>query len=131
MQQNKTKLSIITLIITAIVCFSVAILGMSTVKNSAPAMADTTPTTYYMISDENQPDGWKWTTAEAPAETATKVTITFKVIFRTGTGRHFQMLATDGTTEKLSQLHGALTFNEHAYIIPGLGDAGDRIFGTK
>ena len=21
--------------------------------------------------------------------------------------------------------------NEHAYIIPGLGDAGDRIFGTK
>ncbi|MBE5737608.1 MAG: hypothetical protein E7348_04325 [Clostridiales bacterium] len=112
MQQNKTKLSIITLIITAIVCFSVAILGMSTVKNSAPAMADTTPTTYYMISDENQPDGWKWTTAEAPAETATKVTITFKVISRTGTGRHFQMLATDGTTEKLSQLHGALTFGD-------------------
>ena len=21
--------------------------------------------------------------------------------------------------------------NDHAYIIPGLGDAGDRIFGTK
>ena len=21
--------------------------------------------------------------------------------------------------------------NEHAYIIPGLGDAGDRLFGTK
>jgi uracil phosphoribosyltransferase len=21
--------------------------------------------------------------------------------------------------------------NEHAYILPGLGDAGDRIFGTK
>ena len=21
--------------------------------------------------------------------------------------------------------------NEHAYIVPGLGDAGDRIFGTK
>ena len=21
--------------------------------------------------------------------------------------------------------------NEHAYIIPGLGDAGDRIFGTR
>ena len=21
--------------------------------------------------------------------------------------------------------------NEHKYIIPGLGDAGDRIFGTK
>ena len=21
--------------------------------------------------------------------------------------------------------------NEHGYIIPGLGDAGDRIFGTK
>ena len=23
------------------------------------------------------------------------------------------------------------TLNEHGYIIPGLGDAGDRIFGTK
>ena len=23
------------------------------------------------------------------------------------------------------------TLNEHAYIVPGLGDAGDRIFGTK
>ena len=22
-------------------------------------------------------------------------------------------------------------FNDHAYIVPGLGDAGDRIFGTK
>jgi uracil phosphoribosyltransferase len=21
--------------------------------------------------------------------------------------------------------------NDHAYIVPGLGDAGDRIFGTK
>ena len=21
--------------------------------------------------------------------------------------------------------------NEHAYIVPGLGDAGDRLFGTK
>ena len=21
--------------------------------------------------------------------------------------------------------------NEHSYIVPGLGDAGDRIFGTK
>ncbi|MDD2363021.1 MAG: uracil phosphoribosyltransferase, partial [Oscillospiraceae bacterium] len=21
--------------------------------------------------------------------------------------------------------------NEHGYIVPGLGDAGDRIFGTK
>ena len=21
--------------------------------------------------------------------------------------------------------------NEHAYILPGLGDAGDRLFGTK
>ncbi|MEC8981427.1 MAG: uracil phosphoribosyltransferase, partial [SAR324 cluster bacterium] len=21
--------------------------------------------------------------------------------------------------------------NDHAYILPGLGDAGDRIFGTK
>ena len=27
---------------------------------------------------------------------------------------------------KLHKLH-----NENAYIIPGLGDAGDRIFGTK
>ncbi|MBR2805225.1 MAG: uracil phosphoribosyltransferase, partial [Oscillospiraceae bacterium] len=28
---------------------------------------------------------------------------------------------------------GALdeTLNDHAYIVPGLGDAGDRIFGTK
>ena len=25
----------------------------------------------------------------------------------------------------------AATLNEHAYIVPGLGDAGDRIFGTK
>ena len=23
------------------------------------------------------------------------------------------------------------TLNEHGYIVPGLGDAGDRIFGTK
>ena len=23
------------------------------------------------------------------------------------------------------------TLNEHGYILPGLGDAGDRIFGTK
>ena len=112
MQKNKTKLSIVMLMITAIACFVTAILGMSTVKNSAPTMADTAPTTYYMISDSTQSDPWKWSTVEAPAENATKVTITFKVISRTGTGRHFQMLAIDGTTEKTSQLHGALKFSD-------------------
>ncbi len=30
-------------------------------------------------------------------------------------------------------IFGALDehLNEHGYIVPGLGDAGDRIFGTK
>ena len=42
--------------------------------------------------------------------------------------------------KKLQEAHpdvevyiGALDekLNEHGYIVPGLGDAGDRIFGTK
>ena len=50
------------------------------------------------------------------------------------------ILAAPEGLEKLSKDHpdvdiyaGALDekLNEHGYIVPGLGDAGDRIFGTK
>ena len=70
------------------------------------------PNTYYMISDASQSDPWKWTTAETPAENATKVMITFKVISRTGTGRHFQILATDGLTEKTTVLSPFYKFGD-------------------
>ena len=37
------------------------------------------------------------------------------------------------STPTLSIYCGAVDekLNEHGYIVPGLGDAGDRIFGTK
>ncbi len=50
------------------------------------------------------------------------------------------MVAVPGGIEKFTSSHpdvdlyvGAVDdhLNEHAYIVPGLGDAGDRIFGTK
>jgi uracil phosphoribosyltransferase len=50
------------------------------------------------------------------------------------------MVAVPGGIEKFTSAHpdvdlyvGAVDdhLNEHAYIVPGLGDAGDRIFGTK
>ncbi len=50
------------------------------------------------------------------------------------------MVAVPKGIEKLQEAHpdidiyvGAVDdhLNEHAYIVPGLGDAGDRIFGTK
>lgn len=50
------------------------------------------------------------------------------------------ILAAPEGLEKLQEDHpdvdiyvGALDekLNEHGYIVPGLGDAGDRIFGTK
>jgi len=54
---------------------------------------------------------------------------------------HFMcILAADAGIEKLTKDHpdvdiyiGARdeTLNDHGYIVPGLGDAGDRIFGTK
>ena len=49
-------------------------------------------------------------------------------------------IKTDGDVEVVNKEHpdvpiyvAALdeTLNEHGYILPGLGDAGDRIFGTK
>ena len=42
------------------------------------------------------------------------------------------MLATGGSSD-VDIYIGALDdhLNEHGYIVPGLGDAGDRIFGTK
>ena len=35
--------------------------------------------------------------------------------------------------DEVAQLCAAMDerLNEHAYIVPGLGDAGDRLFGTK
>ena len=54
---------------------------------------------------------------------------------------HFMcIIAAPEGVKKLSEAHpdvdiiiGALDdhLNEHKYIVPGLGDAGDRIFGTK
>ena len=51
-----------------------------------------------------------------------------------------EVFVTDPMLEKMHEVHpdvdvfvGALDdhLNEHGYIVPGLGDAGDRIFGTK
>jgi uracil phosphoribosyltransferase len=47
--------------------------------------------------------------------------------------------APEGVNKVLSdhpdvEIYGAALdekLNDHAYIVPGLGDAGDRIFGTK
>ena len=54
---------------------------------------------------------------------------------------HFMcIIASPEGIEKMHEVHpdvdvfvGALDdhLNEHGYIVPGLGDAGDRIFGTK
>ena len=50
------------------------------------------------------------------------------------------IIAAPEGVKKLQEVHpdvevyiGALDekLNEHGYIVPGLGDAGDRIFGTK
>ena len=50
------------------------------------------------------------------------------------------IIAAPEGVEKMKQMHpdvdmyiGALDekLNDHGYIVPGLGDAGDRIFGTK
>ena len=58
-------------------------------------------------------------------------------------GRKIKFVSIIGCPEGLKKLHeshldvqiycGALDekLNEHGYIVPGLGDAGDRIFGTK
>ena len=54
--------------------------------------------------------------------------------------RFLCIIAAPEGVEKMKQEHpdvalyiGALDhhLNEHKYIVPGLGDAGDRIFGTK
>ena len=47
-----------------------------------------------------------------------------------GAGRHRQARP---PASRRSRLHrrGRLHLNEHGYIVPGLGDAGDRMFGTK
>ena len=54
--------------------------------------------------------------------------------------RFLCLLAAPEGLKALSEAHpdvdiyvGALDecLNEHGYIVPGLGDAGDRIFGTK
>ena len=51
-----------------------------------------------------------------------------------------QLVAAPEGIEHLQKVHpdvdiyvGAVDdhLNEHGYIVPGLGDAGDRIFGTK
>ena len=58
-------------------------------------------------------------------------------------GKRIKMIAIIGAPEGVKKLHevhpdvevyiGHLDreLNENAYICPGLGDAGDRIFGTK
>ena len=58
-------------------------------------------------------------------------------------GKHIKFMAIIAAPEGLERLHrdhpdaqiyvGHLDrcLNDHAYICPGLGDAGDRIFGTK
>ena len=54
--------------------------------------------------------------------------------------RFMCIIAAPEGVKKLQEAHpdvevyiGALDekLNEHGYIVPGLGDAGDRIFGTK
>ena len=54
--------------------------------------------------------------------------------------RFLCLIAAPEGLKKLQETHpdvdiyvGALDdhLNEHGYIVPGLGDAGDRIFGTK
>ncbi len=54
--------------------------------------------------------------------------------------RFLCIIASPEGVERMQQAHsdvdlyiGALDdhLNEHKYIVPGLGDAGDRIFGTK
>ena len=56
---------------------------------------------------------------------------------------HIRFLALVAAPEGIKMFHAAhpdikvfvaaldKELNEHAYIVPGLGDAGDRIFGTK
>ena len=58
-------------------------------------------------------------------------------------GRHIKFMCIIAAPEGLKKLrddhpdiqiyvgHLDRCLNEHAYICPGLGDAGDRIFGTK
>lgn len=58
-------------------------------------------------------------------------------------GKHIKFMSIIAAPEGLKKLHEAhpdiqiyvghldRQLNEHAYICPGLGDAGDRIFGTK
>ena len=58
-------------------------------------------------------------------------------------GRNIKFMCIIAAPEGLKRLHEAhpdiqiycghldRCLNEHAYICPGLGDAGDRIFGTK
>ena len=43
------------------------------------------------------------------------------------------VIMTARNEKKLEQMRMTVDekLNEHAYIVPGLGDAGDRIFGTK
>ena len=41
------------------------------------------------------------------------------------------MLATGGSSAAAIRMLKDNHLNEHKYIVPGLGDAGDRIFGTK
>ena len=67
--------------------------------------------------------------------------IASREVFVTDPKIHFMcIIASPEGIEKMHEVHpdvdvfvGALDdhLNEHGYIVPGLGDAGDRIFGTK
>ena len=43
----------------------------------------------------------------------------------------YDLLADEDGNLKSSYSYDGLHLNENGYIVPGLGDAGDRIFGTK
>ncbi|CAN5918371.1 uracil phosphoribosyltransferase [soil metagenome] len=75
--------------------------------------------------------------------TGTSLALTYQALLRFGKPRHTHLAAAIASPEGVRHIQKSLTdvtlwlgalddkLNEHAYIVPGLGDAGDLAFGAK
>lgn len=75
--------------------------------------------------------------------TGKSLALTYQALLRFGQPRHTHLAAAIASPEGVRHIQDSLTgvtlwlgaldekLNEHAYIVPGLGDAGDLAFGTK
>ena len=114
MKQNKTKLSILTLVITAIVCFSVAILGLTatpSAKVSATEETATVSTSTIIVNASGATNaGVHILSKESVSETATKVYVEYTLGNDDGAGHSF-MFDCSATTSAVTLKTGTSIWN--------------------